>query len=372
MKINHHGILRTVAIAAIIALTAVTAAARSLIIVVDAGHGGNDTGAPGKVTVEKNITLPVALKVGDMLKKEVKGVKVVYTRKTDTTLNPYQRASKANDADADLFISIHNDAVDGSTSPCGSSVLIPGTKLYLTEDEAKDKKKIAEADDFIAQSRALATIIQSHLVADASRSDRGVKVRNDLPVLTLTRMPAVLVELDFITNPEQERYLMSDEGQTALATAIVNAVKEYVKSHDKKKTKDGKKGSNGRGEKVAAGTPAKKAKDKGKTDKGSRSATTAAAPTAASGSNSTTAHSTFTPDDVVYKVQFLTSDRQLPPDSPRFKKLTPVEWYKDGTTYKYTFGATLSLDDAKALMKKVRKLFPDAFIIITRNGERIK
>lgn len=226
-------------------------------IVIDAGHGGKDPGAIDNGVKEKDINLNVALFLGDMIKKHIKDINVVYTRDKDTYLTLQQRANKANKSKADIFISIHVNSVDKTnknrSTIAGASVYTLGvdkndenisvaqrensvislesnyeTKYQGFNPESDESYIIFEMaqKDNLNQSIILANNIQQQLVNVAKRKDRGVH-QAGFWVLWATSMPAVLVELDFICNPNSAKYIASTIGQKKLAEGIFNAVKTY-------------------------------------------------------------------------------------------------------------------------------------------------
>lgn len=236
-------------------------AADKFVLVLDAGHGGKDVGAVDNDVKEKDINLGVTLKLGELVKKHLKDVKVVYTRDNDSFVTLQARADKANKEKGNLFISIHTNSVDKNnknrTIVAGSSVYALG--LHKDDDNleiARRENAVIELEkDYqqkysgfdpnsdesyiifeMAQKKNLSNSIrfadsaQKNLVSKASRGDRGVH-QAGFWVLWATSMPAVLVELDFICNPNSAKYLASEKGQQQLAEALFEAVKDYVKSH---------------------------------------------------------------------------------------------------------------------------------------------
>ena len=233
-----------------------TQSGKNFTVVIDAGHGGHDTGAVGNGELEKHINLKVAKQLESLIKKKMKDTKVVMTRDDDTFLTLQQRADKANKAKGDLFISIHTNSVDASNknrkSIAGSSVYTLGLhkdennlqvamrensviefennyeQKYSGFDPQKDESYIifemAQKKN-LSQSIKLAENIQKELVG-IGRQDRGVH-QAGFWVLWATSMPAVLVELDFICNPESAKYIASDKGSKEMAEAIFNAVERY-------------------------------------------------------------------------------------------------------------------------------------------------
>lgn len=227
-------------------------------VVIDAGHGGKDIGAADNGAMEKSINLGVALKLEALLKKKLKDVKVVMTRNTDTYLTLQQRADIANKAKGDLFISIHTNSLDKNNknrkTVTGSSVYALGLhkddnnmkvaqrensvielesnfeQKYKGFDPGKDESYIifemARKKD-LAKSLKFADEVQNELVG-IGRADRGVH-QAGFWVLWATSMPAVLIELDFICNPNSAKYMTSAKGEEEFATAIYKAIDTYYK-----------------------------------------------------------------------------------------------------------------------------------------------
>ena len=259
-KIYRFILQMVVAVAAVMA-PAATLAADQFVLVLDAGHGGKDTGAIDNGVKEKDINLGVALKLGELVKKKLKDVKVVYTRDNDSYLTLQERADKANKSKGNLFISIHTNSVDKNNK---NRMVVAGTSVYalglhkdaenmgiarrenaVIELEKDYKQKYRGFDPNsdesyiifeMAQKRNLsksihfADMAQKQMVSKAGRRDRGVH-QAGFWVLWATSMPAVLVELDFICNPNSAKYLASEQGQTQLAEALFEAVKSYVNSN---------------------------------------------------------------------------------------------------------------------------------------------
>lgn len=342
-------------------------AARDFVVVIDAGHGGKDAGALGEKNNEKSVNLAVAKKLSSLFNKEMKDVKVVMTRDDDTFVTLQGRADIANKAHADLFISIHANSIDIKSPKRktinGASVYTLGLNrsnanlevamrengvMKLESDYSTTYQGFdpSSAESYIMfemmqhnnldQSITLAEAVQSELVTTAGRRNGGVK-QAPFWVLVKTGMPAILVELDFICNPTQEAFMASATGQEKLARAIFNGVKKYRKGNSATIYTD--------------------------------SSTRFPEP------QLSVHQPVTTPADlngeIVYKIQFLTSGSVLPKGDKRFKGLSPVEWYRDGETVKYTYGSTTSMAEAQKILKKVKKSFPQAFIIKTRDGKRL-
>lgn len=223
-------------------------------IVLDAGHGGVKPGAKGSFSWEKDVALKVALKLGARLAQELPELKIIQTRTTDVDVDWYRRAGIANDARADLFISIHcNSMPAGNSHVRGTETFVGAYRrinemdagLRENEDIVKDKnyKKKGTYDPtdpeeaillslykslYRSKSLALASYIQKNYTDVNKRVNRGVKEQG-LLILQRAAMPSVLTEIGFLSNLDEEKYINSDEGQEEIVTAIVNAIKYYKK-----------------------------------------------------------------------------------------------------------------------------------------------
>ncbi len=354
--------------------------AAAFTVIIDAGHGGNDAGALGAFTNEKSINLDVAQKVRDILRREL-DCKIVMTRDDDYFVTLQSRADIANRAKGDIFISIHANSVGlntpGRTSVNGASVYTLGLeKSQANMEVAKRENSVImlepdytttyqgfdpnstesyimfEIDQSVNldNSIRLAGEIQRELKTTAGRRDNGVR-QAPFYVLVKTAMPAVLVELDFICNPTQEKFMASEAGSTRLARAIANAVISYNRNCSPAT--------------VPANKP-KTTKTKTKPDKKE----TVAQPRDEEQPTPVVADT----DIPIYKVQFLTSGPTVLADGDsRFKGLTPVEHYIDTDgVVKYTTGTAATTAEAKKILSSVKKLFPQAFIIKTINGKRVR
>jgi N-acetylmuramoyl-L-alanine amidase len=223
---------------------AMTISAKQFTVVLDPGHGGKDPGAVGKKGQEKEINLNVALMVGKLINENHPDVKVVYTRKTDKYITLKDRPNIANDADGDLFISIHTNASE-STKAYGAETFTLGlSKSQANFEVAKRENSVLLLEEgnqetyqgfdptspesyimfefmqskYIDQSVEIAYYIQKEFI-DIKRLDRGVR-QAIFWVLHQVKMPSILVELGFITNPSEETFLLSAEGQKKMANSI--------------------------------------------------------------------------------------------------------------------------------------------------------
>ncbi len=231
-------------------------------VAIDAGHGGKDFGCQGKRQNEKTITLDVARRLKKLITDAMAdSVDVVMTRDSDVFISLNDRAKKANEAEADLFISIHVNSIDkrskGREKVHGASVYTVGLHksdanlavamrenavIELEEDFSETYQGFDpnSSESYIifeltqnrnmAQSIEFASLAQGQLIATAKRADKGVRQAGFL-VLWATKMPAVLVELDFICNPEAERFLGSEKGRQQCAEALFNAFRDYRRMH---------------------------------------------------------------------------------------------------------------------------------------------
>ena len=342
--------------------------AKDFTVVIDAGHGGKDPGAisANKKLYEKDVTLKVALMVGESIKKNHPEVKVLYTRKTDVFVGLNDRARMANKANADLFISIHTHAAKSRTAK-GAETYTLGIEEERTErnlEIAKRENGVIFLEDnhektyanfnpnspesyiifeymqseFVKESIHMAQYVQEHLASDANRHDRGVRQAGFL-VLNATSMPSILVELGYISNAEDAKYLGSESGQKRMSRCISEAFDKYYTDLMK----------------LNASQPAVES---------TRSTTIPASkeqPKAIQGDE----------QQPVFKVQFLSSSKQLAAEDKAFKGLKPVEFYYDKGLYKYTYGSSTNYNDIIRIKKKVNEKFKDAFIVAFVQGERI-
>lgn len=353
------------------------AAKTKFTVVIDAGHGGHDPGATGRKGKEKNINLSVALKLGRLIKQNCPDTRVVYTREKDVFIPLHRRAEIANEAKADLFISIHTNSVASRNSK------VSGTETYTlglhrTEENLEVAKKenavILIEDDYkqryagfnpnsaesyiifeflqdknMAQSVNFATAVQRSF-RNAKRTDKGVHQAGFL-VLRATSMPSVLIELGYITNPTEELFLLSEQGSSTLAQSIYRAFLNY---------KEGKVSGSSLPMSVEDAAPSTETTDIPK-------ATVTPAQPVTSQNNKTTVSG-----KPVFKIQILTSDRKLSPQSKQFKGLSPIDSYKENGIIKYTYGADTNYNNILRLKRsKVDSKFKDAFIIAFKDGVKM-
>ncbi len=235
-------------------------AGKKFTLVIDAGHGGHDIGAPGSMVNEKSINLNVALAFGRYVEQACPDVRVVYTRRSDVFIPLYERADIANRAKADLFVSVHTNALPGgrvargmqsytlTLSKAGANLEVAKRENSVIELEGNDRQHMAKYDPSSPENQVMFELLQSQNMersveyakyvqqetcAVAGRLDKGVHQAN-LAVLRLTSMPACLVELGFITTPDEEQFLASPEGVELMAKGIFNAFVRYKAKYNDK------------------------------------------------------------------------------------------------------------------------------------------
>jgi N-acetylmuramoyl-L-alanine amidase len=328
------------------------------VIVIDAGHGGKDPGALGSISREKDINLAIALKTGEYIQKNIKNVTVIYTRKNDSTVELRDRPKIANKANADLFISIHTNSSD-SRKVMGAETWIMGhakdqanlevamtensvmlqEEDHLTKYEGFDPKS---AESYIAfsltqkvfqdQSTDLASKIQTQFRERVNRNDRDVK-QAGFWVLYNTKMPSVLVETGFITNPTEEKYLNSKEGQDYLASSIYRACRDYLNEVDSKSGVNvgGKKDANQKDDTLTT-------------------------------ENSGT-------DEILFMVQVKTSSSKTEIKPENFKGLKDITEINVNDRFKYATGSFTDYSAAVDYRKKIESIYPDAFVIAVKDNK---
>jgi N-acetylmuramoyl-L-alanine amidase len=343
-------------------------------VVIDAGHGGKDSGALGKKSKEKDIALAVALKLGNYIRTNYPEIEVIYTRQTDVFIELFRRAQIANSNKADLFISIHCNST-AKPDAYGTEAWVLGLNKSQANLEVAKKENASvlfekdystQYDGFdpnspegniifslyqnayLDQSLQFAGMVEKQFGSKLGRHDRGVKQAGFL-VLYKTTMPGALIELGFVSNPTEEDFLLSESGQNQLASSIFKAFKGYKTNYERGIVKDTD------AQNVIEKTPVVNDSDykinvketnvvQNKTDK----------------------------KEVFFRVQFIISPSKLPENSPNFKGLTGIRYYKQNSAFKYTSGNFKTLDEAVAYQRTIQdKGFKDAFVVAFLNDNRI-
>ena len=361
-------------------------------VVIDAGHGGKDPGNLGTrryKKTEKDVSLAVALKVEQYIKQRFPDIKVVMTRRDDSYPTLHERTVIANRAQGDVFISIHCDAAE-NRSAYGSSTYVMGkdhddeNRVAMRENSVilqEDNQDVYEGFDptkpesyimltmfqyaFIQQSVELAQTVQNAFRNDVGRKDRGVK-QQPLYVTSRTAMPAILIELGFLTNSAEEDYLMTDDGQDQMAQAIARSFAQYkVRREGGTATEPvvppAPKPEVSLPEPVALEVP------KVETPK------VEAAPVVAEAKPTPIeVPANAAVSDVYFTVQLSVSGLQKSTSESPFDAIRGVFFVKDGRLFRYLYGRFSSRDDAyKALQDARQKGFPDAFMVAYRGTARI-
>jgi len=331
-------------------------------VVIDAGHGGKDPGAVGKRAKEKDIALDIALKVGGYIEENIPSVNVIYTRKKDVYVELWKRAEIANEAEADLFISIHVNALH-KPNVHGTLTLVLGqhradenldvamrenSVILLEEDyeityEGFDPTSTESyimftlmQKTYFKQSIEFGDHVQDQFRERAQRKDLGVREQGIL-VLAQTAMPGVLVETGFITNAEEEKYLMTNDGQEIIASAIYRGFREYKEEIDRRSNLSV----------VVSEDPS---------------------PAVIAGTDIATEQLT---DQILFSVQIASSKNKIATEPSSFKGYSQVVVIQDGRWYKYLVGKENSYHMALEMCKNVKADYPDAFVVASKDSRII-
>lgn len=376
------------------------AANKRFTLVIDPGHGGHDAGARGAISMEKNINLTVALRFGKYVEQNMPEVRVIYTRKQDVFIPLHERANIANRANADLFISVHTNAL-----PAGK--VARGFETYtLGMHRAKDNLDVAMRENSVIsmekgfeqtyegfdpkssesyiifefiqgknmeRSVDLARMIQRSVCDSGCRPDKGVHQAGFL-VLRETSMPSCLIELGFITTPDEERLLNDNAKVDDIAKGIYEAFAKYKNKYDRsvsvpyraanrqestlpKIVPDSYK-EEAENKRVKKQEPVRRTRAS-KTDDSDRKADTVAS------------QSRNAPKDApVFKLQIFVGNRNLRKGDAHFKGETEFDSFQEGNLVKYTLGASTNYNEIYRLRKEKMEKFPEAFIIAFKNGEK--
>lgn len=384
------------------------AANKRFTLVIDPGHGGHDAGALGAISKEKNINLAVALRFGKYVEQNLPEVRVIYTRKTDVFIPLNERANIANRANADLFISVHTNAL-----PAGK--VARGFETYtLGMHRAKDNLDVAMRENSVIsmekdyqqryqgfdprssesyiifefiqgknmeRSVELARMIQRGVCDGANRPDKGVHQAGFL-VLRETSMPGCLIELGFITTPDEERLLNDDGRVDDIARSIYEAFARYKNKYDRSvsvpyraknseevnlpkivpdqepapktrvvtRVEQPKREEAKREEKEVKKPEPKREVKKSEPKKEPKKVEVADAP--------------------VFKLQIFVGSRNLRKGDAHFKGETDYDSFQEGNLVKYTLGASTNYNEIYRLRKEKLEKFPEAFIIAFKNGQK--
>ena len=375
------------------------------VVVLDAGHGGHDPGNLGNGYLEKNIALNIVLKTGAILEKKP-DVEVIYTRKDDSFVDLYMRGKIANDADADLFVSVHCDSHNSDAHGAGTFVLglhankqnfevakKENSVIYLEDNY---EEKYAQYDinspesvigltimqeEFLDQSIQFAKLLQDNFTKKLKRKDRKVKQAGFI-VLHQTFMPSVLIEAGFLTNNSEGAYLNSAKGQQEIARAIADAILAYkenvvpnldeptgvapvvtetvAESNEQPKSPVKQTAAK---EEVTHSTPPPSSIDKkpAQVVENNKEA-----------ESLKSASEVKTAPNVVFKIQLMASSKQIPLDGENFNGLNTLSREPYKNLYRYMYGETNSYLKAKLLKKNAdAKGYTTSYIVAYKDGVRV-
>jgi len=325
-------------------------------VVLDAGHGGKDPGAVNGKVLEKNITLSVTLKLGEMIKKRYPGIEVIYTRDKDVLIPLDRRSEIANKSKADLFISIHVNAAR-ATSASGSETFVMGIDRTNSNMEAIKQENsviLLEGEDYetryegfdpndpesyiifsllqnayLEQSLILAGLVQEQFKTGPIKVNRGVK-QGPLLVLWKTTMPSILTELGFISNSGDLNIMNDSANQTKFATLLFNAFEKYKEQYE-----SGSDISHNENLSIEE-------------------------------HRDSTAQPVL--QDIHYRIQIMSATKLISLNSREFKGLKGVEYIRSRSSYKYTVGRYATQEEAIREQRQIRKTFKQAFVIKVRDG----
>lgn len=357
-------------------------------VVIDAGHGGKDSGCLGRHTKEKDVALDVALMTGKLITSNCPDVKVIYTRSTDVFVELYRRAQIANDNHADLFISFHCNANDNHSangvetwvmglhkSEANQAVARAENSAMLKETQYKDNYDGFDPNSpeaailfslyssaYLQNSILLADKVQKNLVNTTKLQNRGVK-QAGFWVLYKVSMPSILVEMGFLSNPDEEKFLNVEQNRKNIANAIFQGFASYYTQMT--------------GKQVTTASPAKP-----------QDAQSAKTNTGNDNSNDNTSDNQEVKEmvnpeagvvnnppadseSVRFVVQFMALPEKIALTDKRFNGIPNVNCYFEGNLWKYTAGNETNLQSAKAIQQEIKSKYPDAFVIAFKGDKKI-
>ncbi|MBR0525907.1 MAG: N-acetylmuramoyl-L-alanine amidase [Prevotella sp.] len=426
--------LRSVVTLLLCCFVTLASAADKFVLVLDAGHGGKDAGCVGKISKEKTLTLRYAMAFGKIVERNCPDVKVVYTRTTDRFLELWQRAEIANKNKADLFVSVHINAVSKGSSVHGYQTYALGRgettgkkgiqeNLEVAKREnsviymEKDYKQRYQGFDNSAESNIMfefiqdknmersvemARFFQKSICAATGRIDKGAH-QNNLAVLRLTSMPACLMELGFISNPDEERFMNAESSTDKYARGFLKAFINYKNKYfdglhvpyrpqdikdtqipqvvpDEYKEKEQQKQQEQAAAAKKRSQPAQNVKETPKeaakeTPKDAPKETPKDAPKESP--QDAPANAEIAPlmgaasQAPIFKIQILTGRTRIKTTDRQFKGLADVDCYEEGGLFKYTVGASADYNAIARQRREILDKFPEAFIIAFKNGQKM-
>ena len=418
MKINKKNILVCLLGAILLGLfmpTTLYAQDGKFTVVLDAGHGGHDPGAMGSFMREKDINLAIVLELGAIIERNFKDVKVVYSRKTDKYLTLQERADVVNNNHADLFLCIHSNS-NPSPSASGTEsytlglaktkanldVAMRENSVIMLEKDYQSKYKGFDPnsvdsyimfefmqDKYIDKSLDMASNIQKQFVSFCNRTDRGVR-QAGFWVLHRSACPSVLIEVGFVSNPAEERYLSSDIGRNEIAKSIYNAFIYYKHDHDKKsglqnvfvpkrevretKEQEVKKTETLKRAPIERAETTQVAVENiipsTQLPKTTQRSTTKNSPEQEQNQKVADTKTNLT-RNIIFKVQLFATRQNLNSNSAEFKGVQNVDLFVEGGLKKYTLGAEEEYPKIEKVRASVLSKFPDAFVIAFEGNRKL-
>jgi N-acetylmuramoyl-L-alanine amidase len=403
------------------ALFTLEAAGRQFVVVIDAGHGGNDCGAKGMISFEKNLTLRYALAVGKAIEENCPDVRVIYTRKTDVFIPLHERADIANRNKADLFISVHINALAGGRISHGFQSYTLGTGEHTGSRGIQENLEVAKREnsvifmekDYKMRYKGLENSaegdIMFELIADKNRErsvelsrlmqrevckatgrENGGAHQNNLAVLRLTSMPAVLLELGFITTPDEENYLNTDSALDAYTSGIVNAFKIYKQRYggagidipykDTGNDTADSASLSAESAEVAEERPVtprqrtrrsnvRQTERKLETEQKTTNKAAEKANDKKNVSKKVADSKVVDKNAPVFKIQIFAGKQKIKAGSPLFKGLEGCDSFSDGKLLRYTYGASTNYNEIRKQRTAILDKFPECFIIAMKDGK---
>ena len=354
-------------------------------VVIDAGHGGKDPGCLGAYNKEKDVALNIALKTGKLISDNCPNVKVIYTRSTDVFVELYRRAKIANDNHADLFISFHCNASENKSAN-GIDTWVMGlhkSDANLAVARAENSAMLKEKDyeqnyggfnpnspesavmfslysaAYLNNSILLADKVQKNLIGTTHLRDRGVN-QAGYWVLWAVSMPSILIEMGFLTNPTEEKFLSQEKNKAAIANAIYRAFVSYYSQVTGNKVDDP--------DVVLTDNQSSESNTKIQTHDNSNNNPSDNQPDTKAKEQETTVTNS---NEIRFKVQFMALPEKISLNDKRFNGIPNVNRYYEGGLWKYTAGNETNLPSAKDVLAEVKKKYPDAFIIAFQGETKI-
>ena len=363
-------------------------------VVIDAGHGGKDPGCLGSYSKEKDVALDVALKTGKLISDNCPNVKVIYTRNTDVFVELYNRAKIANNHHADLFISFHCNANDNHSAH-GVETYVMGldkseknlavakkeNSAMLMEEGYKDHYAGFNPDSpesavmfslyssaYLNNSILLADKVQKNLVGTTHLLDRGVK-QAPYWVLWSVSMPSILIEMGFLSNPTEEKYLTDEQHKKDIADAIYRGFASYYTQVTGNRVVVA---DNAETSKKAETTKPEPNTNKPTTnDNSNNNPSDNQSDKKESDEKATIANTPVDPDGVRFVVQFMALPEKIALTDKRLKNIPDVNCYYEGGLWKYTAGNEKNLQSAKQILQEIKGRYPDAFVIAFKGENKI-